>query len=365
MSTITIHTRHASGVGHARKGKGKDALKATSTAGEQSAAESLIDKYYGGKGKDTLTELGEKEGNWSAWQFDDRGSAGVSHTAPEPKPAVKPPAITKTELIAPGELSKSLASSLKAHGKTISEQQLADCYSALEESRSEYQTRAILFGIMLLAKKASLKHGKFKPYLEKLFQNRSALRFSDFDKSYRTIQVYMQLAKRFLWKIETNGFLEEVIESDQTAPQITARQVLDLAETGNANEDLFIELQEFVQGRSLRRMLSDFRQAEKDADADRSDEQQSGTSTQNENGQNGESGKDEAPTPPKPLQLMLWESFERDKAPVLERIFSDPGVEDLRGEEAISYYTNIATELESRAKRARNLADAAKEGNSK
>jgi len=65
------------------------------------------------------------------------------------------------------------------------------------------------------------------------------------------------------------------------------------------------------------------------------------------------------------VQLMLWEQFQTRKLPVLDSIFDEPGTEDLIGEDAILHYSQIADALEERAKKARALAEAAKEGKAK
>jgi len=265
------------------------------------------------------------------------------------------------ELIHPGQLSKPLEKALQLRGKELSDAKLSTLISDTEQTRADYQAKAILTGIALLAKKFVTKHGKWKAYCEKLFENGSTAAILDFEASYRTIRLYTQLARRFLWKIETDGFAQEVVETDRERIPVTAQQITALAVSDSeAMDPIFEQLHHFVAGRSLRRMLADFRQAEKDADEEDRQAALEAAKTENRSTGNETTGGEAAS--PKPIQLLLWESYCRDTAPMLDRLFDRPGTEDLRGEEAIAYYSNIASELEERAKRARQLAEAAKQG---
>jgi len=272
---------------------------------------------------------------------------------------------TPTEHIAPGELSNRLATGLKERGKAITDAQITTAIGQVEQARQDFQVQAILTGIMLLAKKSSLKHGEWSVYLEKVFSKTGARSCFDISQYRR----YMLLAKRFLWKVETNGFLDEAVDSDQLNLNATAVQVMDLAlsdATDESLQPLFDKLSDFVAGRSLRRMLADFRQAEKDAeDEERREAVGSGDGPPSPP---TEGPEDTGPTEPpakRSVQLMLWEQFQTRKLPVLDSIFDEPGTEDLIGEDAILHYSQIADALEERAKKARALAEAAKEGKAK
>ena len=236
------------------------------------------------------------------------------------------------ELIHPGQLSKPLETRLKETASTFADEFIAQAFSGLELARSSYQVRAVLTGIVFLAKKHATKHGKWKPWLETFFEshiaNMKRASHLNADSFYRTIACYMQLAKRFLWKIETDGFAHEVVESDQKRIQCTAVQVLELTVQQSPEEHpLFTELHQFVAGRSLRRMLADFRQAEKDADEEDRQAALEAAKTENRSTGNETTGREAAA--PKPIQLLLWESYCRDTAPMLDRLFDKPGTEEI------------------------------------
>ena len=261
-----------------------------------------------------------------------------------------------SEIINPGQLSKALAGALKTRGKDLSDNQLARMIADTEQTRADYQVKAILTGVALLAKKANTKHGKWRDYLERILP-KNETRFIFGDGAYRMLALYMQIARRFLWKLESDAFAAEAVESDGSTAPVTATQIADLAASESESLDpVFESLQTFVAGRSLRRMLADFRQAEKDADA----EERAGEDSGGRGEPGGEDDPGGDPAKKKPIQLLLWEVFQRDKAPILDKIFDEPGTEDLRGADAADYYSKIADELEARVRRARQLAEAAK-----
>lgn len=365
MQIIEVHTRtpRPGRDAIAQIGKGKSAYKTTCTAGEKLAARNLVTKYYGAAAAETLRKTTRTADNGSAvWEF--KKIMGPKDSTSEiSSPAAASEAAP--EHIAPGQLSKALADRLQEQGKSVSKESLVEIIRQTESSRAEYQVRAILTGVILLSKKSSLKHGQWGPFLEQLFQigngvsNLKCAVFDDRTAGQRILNIYMYLAKRFLWKIETNGFLNEAIESDKSRIACTANQVLELVTQQSPEEaPLFTEITRFVAGRSLRRMLADFRQAEKDAEDEAREEATAQTTSNHSIAEN-------APVDKQPIQLLLWEQFECKKLPIIDAVFDEPGTEDLHGEEAILHYTHIADALDERAKRARALAEAAREGRAK
>ncbi len=91
------------------------------------------------------------------------------------------------------------AEPLQRARNTFSDKEIAEGFIRADEAKKNFQIECIRTGLMLQVKKAELKHGQFKPYIEKL-QNGRALPFSI---SYRTARVYMELAKYFSkWLID-------------------------------------------------------------------------------------------------------------------------------------------------------------------
>lgn len=201
---------------------------------------------------------------------------------------------TPVEIVPRNHLSKGLEMALQDIGKELSDQDITDAFTALEEVRKHFQVRCIRLGTLLLMKKAALGHGKFMPWLEKM-QIGSPFHFTAV--SSRSCRTYMALAKRFLHLVDTGGFNEQRDgERRLEAPDFTARDLVDLPSLpAPRREELTNSLEAFIAGRSLDRMLKDFRTAEKDAVREISEE---------DGGAGG--GGSESGGEPDQLELPLW-----------------------------------------------------------
>ncbi len=144
------------------------------------------------------------------------------------------------------------AEPLQGGRKTFSDKEIAEGFIRADEAKKNFQIECIRTGLMLQVKKSELKHGQFKPYIEKL-QNGRILPFSI---SYRTARVYMELAKYF------NKWLNDKSESVTLSEEGVMAL---LSPSSQARTVAFGVANNFVDGRSLDRMLKDFRQAEKAA----------------------------------------------------------------------------------------------------
>lgn len=166
---------------------------------------------------------------------------------------------TKTEILAPGQISQALNKRLKESGKLINKDTIAMFHERVEKTRRDFQVNAIMFGMVCLAKKASMKHGQWRPFLESLQNGRGSANLSE-----RSTQVYMQLAKRFLSHLESGSFDKEM--HDRRLGRMTVDDFAMVINGGCQGIDELIErMTQFVGERTLDRMLKDFRQAEKDA----------------------------------------------------------------------------------------------------
>ncbi len=163
---------------------------------------------------------------------------------------------------------------LNRAGKSFSDRQITDGFNRADQAKKNFQIECIRTGLMLQVKKSELKHGQFKPYIEKLQNGRAlpnsfpnkgnAISFSDgqkcsalhFSARYRTAVIYMKLAEYFSKWLNDKG--QSVSLSDEG--------VMALLSPSAKNRKVAYKIADaFVGDRSLRRMLNDLRQAEKAA----------------------------------------------------------------------------------------------------
>ena len=141
---------------------------------------------------------------------------------------------------------------LQGAGKTFSDREITDGFNRADQAKKNFQIECIRTGLMLQVKKSELKHGQFKPYIDKL-QKGNAFPFS---VSYDSAKLYMKVAEYFS-KWFTDG---------SKAIEVSSEGVFSLLSSSNKDRKAAFKVaDEFVNGRSLRRMLKDFRQAEKAA----------------------------------------------------------------------------------------------------
>lgn len=168
-----------------------------------------------------------------------------------------------TELMTPNSLSKGLTAKLKKAGTGVDEKTLVKAADQVEKSRADYQTKSLCFGVLCLARKLSLKHGKWLPERAKYA---AAAHLSE-----RSIMVYMQLAKQFLSKLEQGDFNEEFEERKIQGFKIEQFESLAILHPAHGLTAQ-LQIKEFIGGRTIQQMLTDLREADKAAEAEYFDE---------------------------------------------------------------------------------------------
>ncbi len=144
------------------------------------------------------------------------------------------------------------AKPLEGRRKTFSDKEIAEGFIRADQAKKNFQIECIRTGLMLQVKKSELKHGQFKPYIDKL-QKCSTLHFS---ARYRTAVVYMKLAEYFCKWLNDKG--QSVSLSEEGVMAL-------LSQSAKKRGAAYKIANDFVGDRSLRRMLNDLRQAEKAA----------------------------------------------------------------------------------------------------
>ena len=186
------------------------------------------------------------------------------------------PALTP-ELMHPGQTSDALRVKLRQVGSRISDDQIAAAWRAAEKDRVTFSCSSIAVGALLLAKKEALGHGKWIPWCEKFGGKFGASITGKLDQGDpiwkevgpRTLRRYTFLAERFLSDLEQGGFTGETPDHKPKLEGVQADEVLglDLLKPARRKE-VFGRIEQFVAGRSLQTMLTDFRRAENAADAE-------------------------------------------------------------------------------------------------
>ena len=187
-----------------------------------------------------------------------------------PKATLKTPLAEPTIPVA-GQPSTGLLAELKRAGAGLTEDHLAGAIMNLERARVGFVVEAIALGVLLLAKKEALAHGgwqKFQTEVWELASKANRKRASDLtdaarDNFVRSLRTYCCLGRHFLSDLEQGRFQPEAKDAAVTPPAVTPAEVLAL-DTLPEEKRLAVlgALERFVAGRSLRRMLQDFRRAE-------------------------------------------------------------------------------------------------------
>ena len=165
----------------------------------------------------------------------------------------------ETELVIAGQPSASLLAKLKKAGAQVTDEQIARSMSRAEENRALFQISAVEAGLLLLAKKQTVKHGQWTKWCAAfLAKNEAVLRFSSAD-TIRSLQTYTFVAQHFLADAE-QGLTRD--EGDMLL-EITPDEVLTL-ETLPHERRVAVSNQigHWVRGRSQRQMLADLRRAD-------------------------------------------------------------------------------------------------------
>ncbi len=193
-----------------------------------------------------------------------------------PKATLKTP-LTEPTIPMAGQPSAGLLAELKRAGAGLTEDHLAGAIMNLERSRVGFVVEAIALGVLLLAKKEALAHGgwqKFQTEVWELASKANRKRASDLtdtarDNFVRTLRTYCCLGRHFLSDLEQGRFQPEAKDAAVRPPTVTPAEVLALDSlTQDKRLAVLDAIDRFVAGRSLRRMLQDFRRAEEAANTE-------------------------------------------------------------------------------------------------
>ena len=110
------------------------------------------------------------------------------------------------EVVAKGDFSTAIKTALKQAGDLVKIEHVAAQAQLAEDGRMAFTVHAVLTGLLLLAKKQSIAHGKFRKFCEEAMVSSQAKRVTrgPFEEgvSYRTAKRYMALAKRILLQFQ-------------------------------------------------------------------------------------------------------------------------------------------------------------------
>jgi hypothetical protein len=251
------------------------------------------------------------------------------------------------EVVVAGQPSKVLVAELKACGERVTTEHLTNAIAHLEAARVGFVTEAIATGILLLAKRETLSHGEWQPFCAEVWGKVNRKHASDLppaalDNFVRSLRVYCFLAQHFLADLEQKSFQPEARDCRVDAPPVAPAEVLALDSLPQEKRILvYNAIGRFVAGRSLRRLLIDFRRAESAADQEEIDE-----------ANRRKKRKDKTD----PAQLDFWAEMQ---APItaIESLFDDKSFVEKTDKE---FWIRTAEALETQAKRAREMAKGVK-----
>jgi hypothetical protein len=230
--------------------------------------------------------------------------------------------LTSVELVERGQPSPATLATFKTIGTDLTDEQITAAWDAVEKARVSFGAAAILCGCVLLAKKQALKHGQWKGWCEK-FGGKLAARYSGKlaaplpiceEVTPRSIRVYCTLAQHFIADLEQKAFSGEIADHRPAGPDVSPADILAVAALDDSRRGVVVSrIEQFVAGRSLRRMLSDLRRAEHAADLEQAQDAKANAGTGAASGSTSDQD-DDLPPPPVPLQgeqLQLWHDVAR------------------------------------------------------
>jgi hypothetical protein len=262
----------------------------------------------------------------------------------------KPLKPASTELVTPGQPSAALVAKLKAFGGHITVPQITTALNVVEVARADFATKAVLLGVMLAAKREWVERGRWQVLLAEVWaglkrSGSGAATFvpdpdSDVVKNFtRSLRDYCFLGRQFLADLEQREFPREGRDIASQPPALAVEDVLSLEQLPRETRAaVSAELERFVAGRSLRRMLMDFRRAECAAD-------------QEEIKEEGRRRKKAAP-PAAAGQMEMFDEFLRPLGE-LDTLFDTPSFVKRTDRK---FWLSVADKLETQARRARQLA---------
>jgi hypothetical protein len=265
--------------------------------------------------------------------------------------------LASVELVERGQPSPATLATFKAIGADLTDEQITAAWDAVEKARVSFGAAAILCGCVLLAKKQSLKHGQWKGWCEKFGAKLAARSSAKLatplpiceEVTPRSIRGYCFLAQHFIADLEQKAFPGEIADHRPAGPDVSPADILAVAALDDSRRGVVVShIEQFVAGRSLRRMLSDLRRAEHAADLEQAQEaKEHGTGTASGSTSDQD---DDLPPPPVPLQgeqLQLWHDVARPLH-VLDTFIQDRGNLFKRTDRA--FWLAVQSALETRLK---------------
>ena len=230
---------------------------------------------------------------------------------PKPSSSTFPTPVQDAEIVTAGQPSRLLLAKLKQIGGEVADDQIIHSYIPFADRQRVYLIGMIEFGLLLFAKKQTLKHGQWGGYLTKLstkLATAAKLRGGDSPWTFRS---YAFVAQHFLADLEQGQIVAGEVP---TAITIAPADVATYATLPHSQRVAVTEaISAWVDGRSLRQMLSDLRRADLAAEREDTEELPRGTNpphrkTAAEHRAEGEAALT-APEGLPPEQLQLWTDF--------------------------------------------------------
>ncbi len=252
-------------------------------------------------------------------------------------------------LVIAGEPGKKALTRLRSAGEKLTGAQIAEVVRATEEQRATFQGSAVRTGIFILAKRLTLKHGEWQPFCAEVWtalhpnrQRAADLTPAERDNFARSLRDYAFLAQHFIADLEQGAFAGDGRDAALTAPAVEADEVLALALPSTRARAITERIEAFVGGRSLRRMLQDFRRAESASDTaeakDATEPRPRSTVSADSGGSQGE--------------LDLWRDLELPLTQI-KTLFADPVFVEKTDRD---FWERAASELEAQMKHAKAKA---------
>ncbi len=247
----------------------------------------------------------------------------------------------------PGQPSAALLAALKAAGAKVTVARVAEALGHLDSARARFTCEAIGTGLLLLAKKETLQHGELMPFAAavwaamqkgKVEARASTLEGEALNNFTKSLRVYALLARHFLADLEQAAFERDGKDQAVTLPAVQPAEVLALDTLPDDQRTAVVgAIERFVGGRSLRRMLVDFRRAESAAEQEEIEE----ANRRRKKKKGEDSG-----------QLDFWTEIQRPLTEI-ETLCDSP---EAMKHATKGFWTNLAVALETQAKRARARA---------
>lgn len=233
------------------------------------------------------------------------------------------------EVLHPGQPSTALLARLKSLAEQATDERIGSALQRCEEARGQFHFAAIECGLLLLARKQTLRHGQFQKFAAGVWgsyqkQIGSACPISNHDNFTRSMRRYMFLAQHFLADLEQKAFQPEEGSRVEAGPEIQPEEVMSLATLPKERRvAVGSAIAQWVGGRSLRRMLIDMRRAESAAEVEEASEAASSRrKSAAENSAEAEADETGRAMGFEGQQLELWRDYAQPLT-MLDRLLAD------------------------------------------